>query len=899
MLWKALLLLPFLSLLFVDHLYWQVALAISIALLAAYFALPKTNGIRRLALYLLVFTAGLSYAHFRAELANNSTLPNDLHGSVVKIKAIIVSPVKTIYAKPDNDSSNKNWKTNVKQQFIVEVRELNKIFSDDPDKHELFEYLRPNQKLKLSYYPKTPNDIDKDFILDINESIKYGASIDAVVKLREIEGFSVPGGFDIRRFALANHINAFGTVIEISENHDRAYFSLKSIFIETRKLVIESVNHFIDQSPNRGIYYALLFGQKSSLDSTLDKLLVETGTRHLLAVSGLHIGICMAFFGLIAKLLLRYLNPLALNGRSNHAFSFAAVASIGGGFLYLCIAAFPISGIRAFIMASIAIVILATGRQGSLADNLVFAAILILLIDPLTILASGFWLSFIAVALLCWGMQRSSHEVNNIELAPSSQPGSVRNVVSKISLTVASLFLCQWVLFIGMPLIYAPLNVDTSTMAIATNMILVPIFSLLVIPLCFTGLITAILAEVVSALGLTWLTFLPSAIFSVTDILVSFALNYLEHLVRVQSIHRLSGFGISFWPLPLYLLAIVFALTHLRGSKFPGFWVSTLAVSLIYLPALLPITNPIDNAAKADRLQRHLEENDFALTQIDVGQGSAYLLSTRNGHWLYDTGPSFRFGGDAASFSILPLLKNYGIHHLDGLIISHGDNDHSGGFDVLKDSIRLKRIYASHLGELSSNAFDYKKCEELETGIKLNNMLTLNALWPASEEHKNKGISMASDNDSSCVVQLCTADKDSLPVLRHCPLLLTGDIGAEAEKALVALQRDNLRSDMFTAPHHGSNSSSSHVFLDRVAPRWALISSGRHNRYGHPHLNVLQRLSSRQIILLQSSILGTVQLVFRAKNSQWEGPYCSRYQRSHFWQSPASDFSQFCQGGLL
>ena len=222
----------------------------------------------------------------------------------------------------------------------------------------------------------------------------------------------------------------------------------------------------------------------------------------------------------------------------------------------------------------------------------------------------------------------------------------------------------------------------------------------------------------------------------------------------------------------------------------------------------------------------------FELLVPDVGQGGAVLLRTARHSLLYDAGPAFFGGGDAGERVLVPLLRRQG-ERLDLLLVSHQDADHAGGteavlasqpgaaflssFDPAPGSLAARRPGLPGLG---------RRCA---AGQRWNwDGVDFELLHPAAD-------SQGSDNARSCVLKVGNGRQS---------VLLAGDIGAQEELRL-ALSHPRMKTDLLLAPHHGSASSSSPAWLNTLMPRWVVIQSGHHNRFGHPAPVVLQRYAQR------------------------------------------------------
>lgn len=255
---------------------------------------------------------------------------------------------------------------------------------------------------------------------------------------------------------------------------------------------------------------------------------------------------------------------------------------------------------------------------------------------------------------------------------------------------------------------------------------------------------------------------------------------------------------------------------------------------------------------------------------IDVGQGDAILLSKsyNQGHWLVDTGGRAKFGDNGQfsldlnypDYNLIPALKALGVRKLDGLIISHMDIDHVGSLAKLAQEISIEKLYINNYSRsdpLWEDLLVYLGHIPVEI-VPSGQVTAINPslmLYSLADEHLSW--SQSPSNDSSLVVQF---------QLGSVFYLGTGDLSLEFEEKLLD-DFPNIKGEFLKLGHHGSNTSSSDKFLNHLQPLLALNSAGVNNRYGHPHQEVLTKLSDAKIPLLSSHIHGAIEISY----SPWSG----------------------------
>ena len=231
---------------------------------------------------------------------------------------------------------------------------------------------------------------------------------------------------------------------------------------------------------------------------------------------------------------------------------------------------------------------------------------------------------------------------------------------------------------------------------------------------------------------------------------------------------------------------------------------------------------------------------------------------------VFDTGPKFSPSFDTGAAVVIPFLRQKNINKLDMLILSHKDNDHSGGYESIQNSIKIDKLMSS---------YKLMGSEACRAGQR----------WVWDDvvfEMLNPEVSVGYQkrNNASCVLRVI-AGKESL--------LLSADIEKQAENHLVEHRYEQLKSTYLVAPHHGSKTSSSQAFLEAVDPDYILIPVGYKNRYRMPHSSVLQRYNDLGIPILQTYKSGAISVRFgdNGQKSSNKIPLEYRKNQQKFWNS--------------
>ena len=388
---------------------------------------------------------------------------------------------------------------------------------------------------------------------------------------------------------------------------------------------------------------AISLGFRGGLDGQTRAALAATGTGHLLAISGLHVGLVAAFGAAAGGLWGRH-----LGGARRPTRDWAALGALLAAFAYCALAGMPVSARRATLMTAVGLAALLLRRGGSVQAALGVALALVLLADPLAVLDPGLWLSFGAVATLVAvlaGRRTASGKL------PALLRIQAALAVGMLALTVA---------WFGRVSLVAPL----------ANLLAVPWFSVFVVPPALAGVGLSWLWPALGALPLTW-----------AGLATELALEVIERLAAWPWAARAVA---APGPLAL-LLAGIGAAWCLLPRPAPG----RLLAPLLFAPLWLSTASPLAPGA-------------FELRVFDVGHGLAVLVRTRTRTLLYDTGPSWP-GGNAAAWTVVPALRALGVRRLDALVISHGHADHMGGAPTVHAALPVANEWGGFGAEHDAN----------------------------------------------------------------------------------------------------------------------------------------------------------------------------------------------------
>ena len=467
------------------------------------------------------------------------------------------------------------------------------------------------RKLRLTYFG------DKD--------LKPGQYWRLTVKLKRAYGFSNPAGFDYQAWLVQRGITAVGYVDSKSQAQKlgETVWQLDKWRMRFKQWLEDPLASL----KNKNLFMALLLADRSGLSSKEWQLFADTGTSHLMVISGLHIGLVAGFAFVSGRL-------LAILSRSNYPERWAALIAILAAIVYGALAGFSLPTQRAMVMVLLVMLAIVLQRQLQVGQGLLLALLICLILDPLAPASISFWLSFIAVAVIL---------LSYVGRLP--QQARWKQMVN-----------IQWVAFIGLLPVLGQWMGQISLVGPICNLIAVPLFGLLVIP----GLFLAV--------GLTFLQFpLVGYLWRWIDALTSIFLRGLETVVAQFALASYPIANISFMAL---LLAACGALMLILPRGIP--------LRLVGFVLLMPL---LFGRTKA------IEPGDLQLTVLDVGQGLSVLVETARHQLVYDLGPVFSQDFSAVSGVLLPNLRAKGIDQLERVVISHRDTDHSGDWRLLFETL--------------------------------------------------------------------------------------------------------------------------------------------------------------------------------------------------------------------
>ncbi|KXF81959.1 DNA internalization-related competence protein ComEC/Rec2 [Enterovibrio coralii] len=584
-----------------------------------------------------------------------------------------------------------------------------------------------------------------------DEPPKQGERWKLNVRLREPYGRVNEAGFDAEVYFLSKHIHAKGSLREAERTRDTQ---------STRQRLLNKVIVETENLPSARFLIALTFGERNMLTNEDWSRLRNTGLGHLLAISGLHIGLAFLFGYAVTKIIV----PLLF--RSDQCLWLPLIAGMLAAIAYAWLAGFSLTAQRALFALFVASGIRMFGARFNVFEALLIVLAVVLIFDPLSVFSASFWLSFGAVTILCVSVSFSTKSDKIGQPKRLEVKGFIFQLLRIQAYLMVGMLPITWLWFGGV-----------SVPAFALNIIAVPLVSFVTVP----AILLAILS---SALHMDF-GFWQLADWSLLPVMT---------MLEMFDIGWLSPSDMSMvLPVLIWGLALVLLITPLKSVK-------VLKASLLVAIAV-NLLKPVDKSA-------------WRASVLDVGHGLSVLIEKDGKAVVYDTGAAWK-NGNMAQLVLKPVLDKRGLI-LSGMIISHGDNDHSGGEVWIVDRYSLDWVRSSE------NKAAYLACVKGERWT-----------WQGLEFevlHPNRLVERAR-NEDSCVVRV----SDGL----H-SVLLTGDLPEKGEMEL--LQDDaKVSSTVLLVPHHGSKSSSSSDFLTAVNPDVAIASAGRYTPWNLPNKAVVER----------------------------------------------------------
>jgi len=656
---------------------------------------------------------------------------------------------------------------------------------------------RLNFNIQASVYDKNKR------LKQIYDRLCIGDTIAVKGTLLRPKGKRNPFEFDYASYLYSKGISALLNIYNVSDikiggkcNSD--FFG----FIHKVRKSIDNSIHQLYYRKSAALLRGLLLADRSEMDYSLRTQFINAGVVHVLAVSGLHVGYILLIF-------------LFLFNRCNIYLRY--FLTILGLLSFLLITGMPTSVVRASLMAITALLCYMSGRKYSLLNAVLLSGLIILLFDPKQLFNPGFQLSFSAVLSILFITPFLSESVNRFN--------------------IKSDFIRKFLLFLSVS-IAAQIGTLPFTLYYFHKLSIVALFAnIIVIPLIGIILAVAIISLVFSPINL-WLASVYANACTLFNTMLNLFVSYAGNLkLSYLKINQFSIYDSIIYFISLTAIYFVFVRLNSKIIKI-------MMSILIILSGIL--FSELDN-------NEMLGDKSLTIIAIDVSQGDAIFVKTpENKSFLVDCGERSK-NFDYGEKTIIPLLNNLGVEHLNYIFISHLDNDHFGGFYSILNKIKVDTVYFPFNRRKSkrdqSLIDSLRKYETPYLFYHKKKIILGNSVLYILNDTTNKRLVFNNRNDNSGVFKY---------VYGNCQILFTGDLSVTAEKEYCEVYMQGLSSSILKVGHHGSNTSTSEIFLENVSPDIALISVGENNKFGHPSKEVLGRLQLHNVRILRTDRMGAI-----------------------------------------
>lgn len=652
-----------------------------------------------------------------------------------------------------------------------------------------------NEKLLLIYYLKTEKEKDRWF-----ETIEPGLTCQISGSLEVPKAATNPNAFDYKQYLLTQKVKYILQVGSMDLCHDN-----KKTIPERIKILREKGIRLIQSKFPETVapfVTALLFGEPEGMDGELQRSYQKLGVSHLLAISGLHVTI---FTASLYFLMIRF--SISRESARNLLIIFLPI--------YAIVAGGSPSVNRAVLMSWSVLFLSKHKIKIQPVDALGLTFLIFITLNPYAIFHVGFQLSYLVA--ICLILSRKIYQFKT---------GAI-----KISLIISFI-----AFYTSIPVILNNFY-EFSLLTILTNLVFVPIYSNIILPLSFIIFTLLLLFPGISNLPIGILSSLISWVNKLAEWLGSF------------DFFTLTLGKPPFWLFVIYIISIIlfFIVMEINPQQYKK---SLFAIFVV--PLVLQIL-----VVKFSLVGE--------VTVLDVGQGDSIFISLpfNQGNYLIDSGGAVHFNKeewqerdkpyDPGESVVIPFLKSRGVTKINKLILTHGDHDHIGGAKAVIEQMKIDQILVGDTIQ--------KKDQELEIiEMALDKGIEVMAVYEGMEWRRGRSSFQilspikgnSSSNDSSIVIYAFLGKKR---------WLFTGDMEVTGEKRLLQ-HYPHIKTDILKAGHHGSDTSSSESFVKQVAPEVAIISVGENNRYGHPKKQVLDTFDEQRILIYRTDDQGAISYFF-------------------------------------
>ena len=638
----------------------SLALILNFQRFKLHFALQKT------CIFAFAVLFGFFWAALFATIRLSDELPKDWEQKSIDVIGVVAS-------LPEVTGRGERFKFDVEKILTQQAkvsRHISLNFYRQEDKEKLKSQKTESASNRLSYF-------------------HAGERWQFTVRLKRPHSTYNPHGFDFEAWALAENIRATGTIKGKSGYQKLTNFVWRPRYLveNLREKIGNRISQTLANKPFAGVIRALVVGDDSQVNAQDWNVYLRTGTSHLVSISGLHITMLAGLAFAVMAFVWRRVPSLVLRMPTRQA------ATLGGmlvAIIYACLAGLSVPTQRTLLMLMAFAAALLIGKKVPISRVLALALIVVVAIDPWSVSAPGFWLSFGAIAVIAY-----------VSVSRMNVGHWLHEAVNT-----------QWAVTMGMLPALILMFGQTSIVSPIANAFAIPVISLLVVPLAILGAVLPL------------------------DFILQFSYWILQFCM--VGLNWLAALPIATWqqaaaPTWTILLAIFGVLWLLLPRGFPQRWLGL----ILLLPML--IVHP-----------QRPKIGEMKVVVLDVGQGLSVLIQTANHNLLYDAGPSYSSQSDAGSKIIVPFLRGEGVAKLDGFVVSHNDSDHSGGAASVLAQVPVTWLASSY--DLPQTLPKMPKQLHCFAGQTWRwDAVKFEVLNPSLESYQNIELS---DNNRGCVIKV-------------------------------------------------------------------------------------------------------------------------------------------------
>ncbi|MGD8980662.1 MAG: DNA internalization-related competence protein ComEC/Rec2 [Desulfobacterales bacterium] len=667
-------------------------------------------------------------------------------------------------------------------------------------------------------------------------------------KIRSIRNFSNPGGFDYQRYMAFKKVwgSAYVSGYKLTLIEKNVEKGMGAVISGARHRISDLIDQIGDKE-QQGVLKALIIGDRNAISLELRKAFNRVGAGHLLAISGLHIGIIATASFLFFKWMLSHIRFFLLNAWTKKG---AVILSMVPVLVYGLLSGMSPSTQRAVIMVLVFLTAFLLEREHDLINTLAIAAMIILIVHPPSVLSISFQFSFVAVLAIIYGFSR---------LPPLWFAGQNRTRKQKWSKAAIKLYcfvMTSFFAIVGtLPLVMRYFN-QVSLVGLPANIIFIPLIGFVVVPL---GIMSVFICPMTVTGALVCLK-AGSAVLEYVIKIINLISGWAFAAIKTVTPNYLEifCFYVLFWAL-LNLNRVKNRSPVTLSKDRHDQSKHSIQKSVVIVGLLTVLLFGLDVGYW---LYQRYWHDDLRVTMIDVGHGNASLLELPYGYNMLIDGGGFSDNRvfDVGANIVAPFLWQKKIRTIDSIVLSHPNSDHLNGLIYIAENFNVKNVWTNH--EIADTAGYQMFMETIKknhikmpafnkiTGAHDINGVQIDVLYPPVDFIEKKEIETWRNlNNNSLVLKISFGTTS---------FLFPGDIKAQAEYELVSTVGNKLKSTVLLAPHHGSKTSNTEPFLEKVTPEVVVISSRYKSRFGFPHPSVLKRYKATGCRVFETAHNGAV-----------------------------------------